>query len=262
MNWRYVSACVAGTSHIRMSLPCQDNCFVTVVTGPDGEDWLIAIASDGAGSAVRAERGAELACETGGHALSDRFSATVAVADDLNVIARETLHAIRLAIEEEAVRANTSTRDYACTLVAAVVGQRRAFYFQVGDGAIVVRRDDQLECVFWPESGEYANMTYFVTDERATEHLHVCAEEAPVEFAVMTDGLQRLALVFADRSVHNPFFAPMFSVLRKTADTDCDDLSTSLANFLANDNVNARTDDDKTLILAVRPPEVERDAAV
>ena len=75
MSWRFVSASVAGTSHLRLSLPCQDNCFVTDATDADGKSWLLAIASDGAGSASHAETGAELACEVGGRFLADEIAA-------------------------------------------------------------------------------------------------------------------------------------------------------------------------------------------
>ena len=253
MSWRFVSASVTGTSHLRLSLPCQDNCFVTDIEGADGHQWLIAIASDGAGSASRAEVGAELASEVGGRFL---FSAVAEKGAELvEAMALDVLSAIRDAIAAEALRVGCGVRDFACTLVGAVVGPQRALFFQVGDGAVVVRRENSLECVFWPESGEYANMTYFVTDEAAAKHLHIRVDDAPAEVALMTDGLQRLALVFADQTVHTPFFTPMFGALHGAKPEDCDRLSDALAEFLASENVNARTDDDKTLILAVKARE-------
>lgn len=253
MSWRFVSSSVAGTSHLRQSLPCQDNCFVADATGADGSNWLIAIVSDGAGSARHAEIGAEFACEVGGRFVVEAVgSADVEMSDAL---AHGILNTIRCAIEAEATRANTGVRDFACTLVGAVVGPKQALFFQVGDGAVVIRREEKFECVFWPDSGEYANMTYFVTDELAQEHLHVQVESPPAEIALMTDGLQRLALVFADQSVHEPFFRPMFQTLHGARAEDCDQLSESLAMFLASENVNIRTDDDKTLVLAVKARE-------
>lgn len=244
---------MAGTSHLRQSLPCQDNCFVADATDVDGSNWLIAVVSDGAGSARHAEAGAELACEVGGRFIVNVImSANVEMADAL---AQGVLDAIRNAIGAEATRLSSGVRDFACTLVGAVVGPKQAMFFQVGDGAVVIRREEKFECVFWPESGEYANMTYFVTDELAREHLHIHVGDPPAEIALITDGLQRLALVFADQSVHVPFFAPMFQTLRDARAEDCDRLSESLAVFLASENVNARTDDDKTLVLAVNARE-------
>ena len=70
------------------------------------------------------------------------------------------------------------------------------------------------------------------------------------ELALLTDGLQMLALRFADKSVHGPFFLPMFQALRAAESASA--LQTPLRDFLNSPAVNRRTDDDKTLILATR----------
>lgn len=145
-------------------------------------------------------------------------------------------------------------RELACTLLGAVIGPTQATYFQIGDGAIVSRRNGNLVPVFWPEAGEYANMTYFVTDAKATEHLRCEIQDATDEVALFTDGLQRLALVFATETAHEPFFEPMFKVLRASTDDQTDQLCAALERFLGSEAINERTDDDKTLILATRMP--------
>ena len=53
-------------------------------------------------------------------------------------------------------------------------------------------------------------------------------------------------------SLHSPFFAPLFAWLRPHAEGYSRELSDSLAAFLNSEKVNARTDDDKTFILATR----------
>ena len=254
MSWRFVSASVIGTSHARLALPCQDDSFVAETLGTNGQRYLVALASDGAGSARYAEVGSRLACEVGGQFI---IAELVRGSGRLSELSPDcVVQDIRQAIQVKAEALSAGMRDFACTLVCAVVGESEALFFQIGDGAIVVRRGTDLACVFWPESGEYANMTYFVTDEAAHEHLHQAVEPAPEEVAVMTDGLQRLALVFASRSVHAPFFEPMLSVLRATPEDDCSNLGYFLAEFLSSDQVNARTDDDKTLVMATRVCEV------
>jgi hypothetical protein len=110
-----------------------------------------------------------------------------------------------------------------------------------------------LELVFWPEAGEYANMTRFITDPDALEHVRsVVTDAAPDEIAVFTDGIQRLALDFRAVAVHAPFFAPMMAVLRQQPPDECALLEAQLAAFLDSPKVNSRTDDDKTLVLASR----------
>jgi len=67
-----------------------------------------------------------------------------------------------------------------------------------------------------------------------------------------SDGVQRLALSFEQRIPHNPFFEPMLNVLRNQKSAECEALDQQLAHFLNSPQINERTDDDKTLILATR----------
>jgi hypothetical protein len=75
--------------------------------------------------------------------------------------------------------------------------------------------------------------------------------ERPIlDLALLTDGLQMLALNYSEGRVHDPFFRPMFNLLRdsETGET----LEQPLIVFLDSKRVNDRTDDDKTLFLATR----------
>jgi hypothetical protein len=144
-------------------------------------------------------------------------------------------------------------RDYACTVLGIVCGPKNAVAFQIGDGAIVAATDmDHYEAVCWPENGEYANSTYFITDSNALEHLQVKFLNTPHKLALMTDGLHNLALHFATRSVHAPFFEPMFNRLMSEKQGFSELLTQQLKDFLDSKPVNQRTDDDKTLVLAVK----------
>jgi hypothetical protein len=211
----------------------------------------VILASDGAGSARFGAVGAEITCETGGQVLLAAVE-QAGEAAFVPALASDVLDGVRDRIERAALEREITPRELACTLLGAIVGPSKATYFQIGDGAIVSRRDGSLAPVFWPESGEYANMTYFVTDTKASEHLRCEVQDATDEVAIFTDGLQRLALVFATEAAHEPFFEPMFKVLRASSDDQTDQLCAALERFLGSDVINERTDDDKTLILATR----------
>ncbi|HEX8825551.1 MAG TPA: protein phosphatase 2C domain-containing protein, partial [Archangium sp.] len=135
-------------------------------------------------------------------------------------------------------------------LLTAVVGEHGSVFAQVGDGAIVVRRGGDYVPVFWPQVGQYANSTWFLTSRDMEQVLEVTCGEPVDELAVFTDGLQMLALHFASRSVHRPFFESLFSTLREAARPE--ELVVPLRTFLDSPAVNARTEDDKTLVLALR----------
>jgi hypothetical protein len=143
-------------------------------------------------------------------------------------------------------------RDFACTFLGVVSSAIGTLIMQIGDGGVVIDVGAGLEVPVVPMSGEYANMTHFVTDDEAVSTLVTRVyPTAALRVAVFSDGLQRLALNMADNTAHAPFFAPFFNVLAKATAEQEDELHGALVRFLSSPNVNDRTDDDKTLALAV-----------
>ena len=122
----------------------------------------------------------------------------------------------------------------------------------VGDGAVVARgQDGNWRALSWPENGEYASTTYFVTDDPAPR-LRI-ARLAPEfdAYAAFSDGIEDLALDHTAAMPHQPFFRSMIAPLDGNEAFGKDpSLSSALAKFLDSDRVCARTDDDKSLILA------------
>jgi hypothetical protein len=216
-----------------------------------GEDeCLILACADGAGSASEGGLGAAIACRQFCLRARDALSGDLRIAD---LSAPELLGwygAVRDDLTEEASRRGIRPRELACTLLTAVLSPDAGVFAQVGDGVIVVGADESYRAVTWPTSGEYANETTFLTAD-AFEHAFECVRwQSPAhEVALLTDGLQRLALSYADRSVHAPFFIPMFRALRAAELPDL--LAPELERFLDSPAVNQRTDDDKTLVLAM-----------
>ena len=232
--WKTLGGSRVGTSHVRTATPCQDAWFAIT-----NDDSLIVAVADGAGSASLAEVGAAIAC---------RYAALGIAAGGDPV---EAFAAARRRLAFEACVRNADLRELASTLLVAVVGPECATFAQVGDGVIVVREGDEYRPVFWPQSGEYANTTHFLTDRDWFERLEVeRCEFAIDEVAVLTDGLQSLALHFATKTAHAPFFRPMFRALRRADRVET--LAEAFGQFLDSEAVNGRTDDDKTLFLATR----------
>ena len=257
--WRYVYASVRGTAHLEIQRPCQDFSLARLAKNSSDEPLLLLAVSDGAGSAARSEEGSRLACEEALKLLEHRFvGADARPSADLGLeVVRQTRHLLVNRAEELACE----LRDLACTLSVAVVLPTWAWFLQVGDGAMVVqeRRADELpgdfRVMFWPDNGEYANQTYFVTDV-PDAHIHsACVLGAVDRVAVITDGLQTLALGLAERRAHAPFFLPVFGTLEAVGvhgDEARRTLEGPLAQFLDSGPINARTNDDKTLLLASR----------
>ena len=228
-------------------MPCQDSGVVADLPGNGG---LLLACADGAGGARHAEVGAETACRAL-VAEVNRFAGAGRRIDTLtNDTAARWLDAVRAAMERGRCP-SLPTREFACTLVAALVGDASAVFLQVGDGAIVARPPTASpEVVFWPEQGEYANSTYFVTGADAHQRLRFDADQPVHDVALFTDGLQHIALRYETRLPHQPFFDPMFTRLR--TDEHWRGLGGALASFLGSEAISTRTDDDCTLVLACR----------
>ena len=254
MSWKYLSSSVTGTAHSDRNEPGQDYCRTGAVSF-GGQDFFIGLAADGAGSTTQGGTGAEIACE----ALYLRILSAIREGGNLSSITdgeiRTWVTTSREAILTRAQEDSQRLKEYACTLIGAVLSNDQAVFFQIGDGCIVTGDDSGYRTVFWPEQGEYANTTFFVTDEEFLEHIRIeRRERPPAEIALFTDGLQNLVLSFSTRSVHEGFFRPLFAALRKNPGKGGFDLTSHLHALLSSSDVNARSDDDKTLILAVNIP--------
>lgn len=248
--WKTIHASVIGTSHVGFGSECQDESIADVLLDANDEGYLVCLVADGAGSATKGGRGAELACITAMTSIEQSLRTSSLFTTDL---VAGWIENIRQAIFSEAEATELTSRDYACTLLGAVIAPNNAVFFQIGDGAIVVSKNKMQGVVFWPDSGPYANMTYFVTDTDALTNLDVIIINTSFdEIAVLSDGLQRLALLFDRQIPHVPFFDPMLSVLRQQPTDQVECLESQLAIFLGSAQVNERTDDDKTLILSTR----------
>ncbi len=223
-----------------------------------GEETVLVLAcADGAGSATLADEGAGIACQTITQLIFDACAQGLGIDGIEQSLALQWYQAVRERLEAEAAGRGVVVRELACTLLTAVVGRSAAAFVQIGDGAIVTLEEEEYRTVFWPQRGEYANTTNFLTAPDFEQSLEFRRHDGMVdEIALMTDGLQMLALDFARRKAHAPFFRQLFLQLRNT--TSADDLVVPFRDFLNSPRVNERTDDDKTLVLATRSlPDVQ-----
>jgi hypothetical protein len=157
----------------------------------------------------------------------------------------------RTRIRDEASQRDCTTRELATTLCVAIVGPEKSYFFQIGDGAIILGNNSLYGVVFWPQSGEYANTTNFLTADEYRDALEFLATPSSCsKVALMTDGIERLALRFDNQTPHTPFFEPLFRALDSASDLG--KLNEGLRDFLGSSSVQNRSDDDKTLVLATR----------
>jgi hypothetical protein len=215
-------------------------------------DTFLAVIADGAGSAAMGEFGAEIAVNT---VVAQLRRALEEGRSDFSALLREAAVQARKSVVSEAIKQGLEPRSFASTLLVIILVPEGGAALQIGDGVMVVSDGGNgWSWVFWPQRGEYANTTYFLTDDDAIERVQVETFSAAVsDVALMSDGLEPLALHYASKTVHDPFFNGMFRpLLQSDRPAEVFHLSESLQRFLSSDQVGSRTDDDVSVILATR----------
>jgi len=244
-GWRCISASVIGSSHIAQKLPCQD-AHATVALD-DGT--LIVAVADGAGSAKRSEEGAQLAVQNSLSYLVEHLQTThPETAAECEILLEEALKNTRAALGT--IAPEEKLREVATTLLLTVITDRWLSTVQVGDGAVVCRNQfGSFRVLSEKGDSEYINETTFLTSNDYLDHLHrtTLPSEEVNGLAVFSDGIQLLALRYADNTAHEPFFRSMFE-FAETPTSSCAEME----EFLLSERVCERTDDDKTLVLAIR----------
>lgn len=252
MSWKVAASSVTGSSHTNRGESGQDFCRAGSIRIADSE-YFVGLVADGAGSTTDGGRGAEIACDTLHASILDALRQDGGISAITDDMIRIWVTAARYAISAEAEGKGKRIRDYACTLLGAVAGDSHALFFQIGDGAIVIHMAGAYQTVFWPEQGEYANTTFFLSDETYRDTLSIQhRDDSPDEIALFSDGIQSLALSFAQKQAHAGFFQPLFLALRNDPASGFSDFAGQLKRFLLRDDISARSDDDKTLVLAVQ----------
>ena len=263
--WRIAAASVAGSSHRATGLPCQD-AHACQAFAVDGREALVAIVSDGAGTAPRSDVGSARAVGHLDTLVSGHFCAGILPRHVDGRLARTWYACVTELLAKEASREGADPRDYACTLLGAYVDDEGGAFMQVGDGAAVIRMagEDGWRPVIWPQHGRYANESNFVVGERVGEDLEFAYVPGRIaEVALFTDGLENLVLDRAARTAPRAFFDHVSGPVRRLPAPGVDPaLSGHLADYLSSPDVSARTDDDVTLVIASRGPEAPRAAAL
>ena len=253
MKWNAIGSNVIGTSHLKLGSECEDSYIYKEIVNGDSS-ILICVLSDGAGSAKYAKLASQITCDVFVTEISSQILSGIELNSTHIYKVCEQLYDT---LKELAKEKEVSINEFSCTLVGTIVFEHRYYFFQIGDGAIIYKSENDFYVLFrWPDNGEFLNTTNFLIQDPNLGSLQILESYNSVdEFAIFSDGLQNLALVNQDRSVYQPFFLRLFPKLRLARNEEqLLSINRALENYLSSDLINERTDDDKTLILATRRP--------
>jgi hypothetical protein len=258
--WKVVSASVKGLSHELNNLPCQDAILFSVCKG-----ILIVAAADGAGSAKHSDLGAKVAvdsslryiesiildnfrnsdaCEV--NLTQSRFNTILASWDEVAV---DVVRQAFMSVQTVANDSNLPIKELASTLLVVVASDIGIAALQIGDGAIIVNTPDNCFVPLTiPPQTEYINETVFLISPTAIKNMQTNTFGKVKQLAIMTDGIQMLALEMKERKPYNPFFSTIFNFAANTS-SEAESVS-DLEKFLVSKRVRQYSHDDITLLLA------------
>ena len=256
-KWKAIARWEVGTSHEATKTPCQDYAGYKQYG-----DYCIGVVADGAGSRRYSEYGSTVAVDVALRYFIEileglRGKSLFTSQNDAEDIFHKLIDQVRAELGTKAgnfsreYKEKISADQFACTLLVFVVFPEGIAAMQLGDGFIVVRdyKSQEYDLLFSPSKGEYVNETTFVTSspKDIAQDLQIIYLPNSISFiCASTDGLEKVALDLATNKAFSRFFIPLEKYIQNALDLDKDSYIT---DFLKSEQVNRKTDDDKTILL-------------
>lgn len=230
-------------------------------------DHLIIAVSDGLGSAAHSEQGSQLACATVIDSIYHGVMESTTVSQrrgclptfrppqlsiDMKDLLFDAFSEARNRLQQHADSEGKALRDFACTLLVAVVTPQGWHTLHIGDGAIVgMYADGSAQTLSNPDNGEYVNETVPLTNNEYFKHLRYAHKQEVLSgIALMSDGVQPMGINYRTGLPFAGFFQPLMEWLIHLSDIEQAD--SIMHAMLDSDKFRQKSDDDMTLVLAYR----------
>ena len=263
MEWRIARASVIGTGHVQAQMPCQDSNYVMQL----GDTVIIAV-SDGLGSAAHSDRGSTFICkyvvEQLAHVLTpstptllesvSQFMTGAIPQIDMHASMMKATSEARAALMALATTEQNELRDYACTLLVAVLSPDEWHVLHIGDGAVVgMTSATTVKTLSAPDNGEFINVTVPLTSSDYLKHLrYTHHREQLYGMALLSDGVQPMCINYKTGDAYPGFFMPLIHWLNAFPQVQLADASDGLYKLLDSDKLRQKSDDDMTLVLVIK----------
>lgn len=236
-EYKIIAARVVGAAHRNCGLPCQD--YYQYASGKN----LVAVLSDGAGSAKHGKIGAKILCSK----LCDILKNV-----DFEHIETEIKNAVAIVRQLLIVHRFNATKnesgldDFAATLVGTVYHRGNGIFFHIGDGAALSLHSDNEFRLSRPENGDFSCETYFFTQTYWKANLRFTRFSQPKVMFLMSDGVTPFAFQSDFQNIEPKFIMPINDFLM----TEPNKLKAAraLSNTLNTPRAQKLNPDDKTLV--------------
>lgn len=206
-NIRVVATKITGRLHVAKKIPCQDF-YQYACSG----NKLVAVVSDGAGSAKYGKIGAKMVCETLVNVL-------------INTPLKDMEEAVKKAIETARGRliihrlnkskSEEEILNFSATVVGVAYHKNHGVFFHIGDGAgIALHAEGGKYTLSRPANGQFSCETYFYTMNNWVDSLRFTKIEKANALFLMTDGVTNFALTDDMCKLKNGFIEPIYQYLK------------------------------------------------
>ncbi|RFA24340.1 hypothetical protein CAI21_22075 [Alkalilimnicola ehrlichii] len=246
MEWKVAAGIARGPDHERRDEPCQD----AFAFQRDGQ-WLAAVVCDGAGSAAQSELGARHAATVVSRHLLQAASGFTG--EDFLGFWRQHIKSGIAYARETLPAADKDLSAFHATIVGVIANAEQALIFHIGDGVAAASNNGEwANCVLsLPENGEFANETFFYTQDTWHRHLRYTLAPEAGEFILMSDGTASFALSRDRKGLDEGFVRPVTHYLKQAEEAQG---SQALSGTLNQEQPRRISGDDKTLLWAARLP--------
>ena len=239
-NIRVIATKITGRLHQAKKTPCQDF-YHYACSG----NKLVAVVSDGAGSAKYGKIGAKLICETLVNVL-------------INTPLKDTEEAVKKAIQMargrliihrlNKTKSESEILNFSATIVGVAYHKNRGVFFHIGDGAGIAMHDinEAKYTLSRPANGCFSCETYFFTMNNWEQCLRFTWIDKAEALFLMTDGVTDFALADNMCRLKHGFIEPIYKYLKNEQNKT--KALKALNNTLDTKQARKLNSDDKTFL--------------
>ena len=208
-NIRVIATKITGSLHKQKNTPCQDF-YHYACSG----NKLVAVVSDGAGSAKYGKIGAKVVCET---------IVNVLINTPLKDVEEGVKKAIEMARAKLVIhRLNKSKSEkeilnFSATVVGVIYHKNKGMFFHIGDGAGIALDGENIKSEYTispPHNGTFSCETYFYTMNNWKDSLRFTRIPKSSSLFLMTDGVTGFAIDENNCELKESFLEPINKYLR------------------------------------------------